>query len=461
MQVANQRHLLSAAATIVLRIFAPRFLGLMASLPIAVANSAESGTRFYVSVEGRSDNLGTVDSPWDIESALGGRHPIPAGSTLYLRGGTYRHPDRRWESPGFSIALAGAPDRPIHIRPMPGHRVTLDGKVEVKPSARYFWVWELEITVSETAAWNRRVTAGGMKVNGPADLPQGGLNILGGAGSKFIHLVIHGMNSGVGFWKPAVDAEMHGCLIYDIGAIGPDRYHGPGIYTQNETGTKRLTNNILFGIYSTTIQAYGSSRAPVSGMTLEGNIAFAPIKEGQRQRLLIGGGQPSRRINVSNNILYEVPLQLGYNAPYNEDAVVTGNWVVGAGLAINGFKQVVESGNRVIPPGSQRPERPNDVILRPSPYVPGRANLAIFNWAKKPEVEVNLKGLLTPGQPFSIVNALDYYGEPLVAGRFDGDPVAVPMPTDLRTGRGEFCAFIVFPGEDGSVEAPRHSSTPP
>ncbi len=413
--------------------------------PIAGGDSQKSEACFYVAVDGRPGNEGTMDSPWDIESALGGQQTMAPGSTLYLKGGVYRHPDRRWDSPGFAIALAGAPDQPIHIRPMPGQRVTLDGKVEVKPGARHLRVWELEITVSETLTWNRRVTAGGLKVDGPADLPQGGLNILGGADSKFIHLVIHDMNSGVGFWRPAVDAEMHGCLIYGIGSIGPDRYHGPGIYTQNETGTKALTDNILFGNYSTTIQAYGSSRASVSGFRIEGNIAFAPVKEGDRQRVLIGGGQPSRRITASNNILYEVPLELGYNAPYNEDAVVTDNWIVDAGLVIKEFKHVTQSGNTIIPLGSQRPDRPADIILRPSRYVTGRGNLAIFNWAKRSRVDVDLSPLLEPGQRFSIVSVLDFFGKPVATGRMDGQPVSVPIPIEPRTGNGEFCAFIVFP----------------
>lgn len=187
-----------------------------------------ANTTHYVAVDGRPDNAGTEESPWDITSALGGRQAIAPGALVYLQGGTYRHPDRRWDSPGLAIALEGEPGRPIHIRPAPEQRVTLDGKVEVKPNARHLWVWDLEITVSESATWNRRVTAGGLAVDGGADLPQGGLNILGGIGSKFIHLVIHDMNNGVGFWRPALDAEMQGCLIYGIGAIGPDRYHGPG-----------------------------------------------------------------------------------------------------------------------------------------------------------------------------------------------------------------------------------------
>jgi hypothetical protein len=328
----------------------------------------------------------------------------------------------------------------------------LDGKVEVKSSARHLRVWELEITVSETANWDRRVTAAGTQVEGAVELPQGGLNILGGADSKFIHLVIHNMHNGVGFWRPAIDAEIYGCLIYGIGSIGPDRYHGPGIYTQNEAGTKTLSDNVLFGNYSTTIQAYGSARAEVSGYRIEGNIAFAPVKQGARQRVLIGGGQPSRRIIASNNILYEVPLEIGYTAPYNEDAVVTGNWVVDAGLSINRFKQVTESGNTLIPLGSKRPDRPADIVLRPSLYVPGRANLAIFNWGRKDAVEVDLSKLLAPGQNFSVMSVLDFFGKPIVAGRFDGQPVSIPVPREPRTCDGEFCAFIIMAQGDSAEE---------
>lgn len=42
----------------------------------------------------------------------------------------------------------------------------------------------------------------------------------------------------------AIDSEVPGCLICDNGWIGPDRDHGPGIYDQNQTGTKLVTDNI-------------------------------------------------------------------------------------------------------------------------------------------------------------------------------------------------------------------------
>lgn len=409
------------------------------------ADCQPRGQCFFVAVEGKIQNEGTRESPWDLASTLAGRHSIPPGSTILLQAGTYRHPDRSWDSPGFTISLAGERGKPIHIRPASAGRVTIDGKLEVKHSARHLRVWELEITVSETIHWNRRVRAGGMEPDDSSALPSGGLNILGGSDSKFIHLVIRDMYSGVGLWRTAVDAELYGCVIYGIGAIGPDRYHGPGIYTQNQSGTKQITDNLLLSNYSTTLQAYGSQQAPVQGFHVEGNIAFAPIKAGGRERILIGGAQPSSRIVATENILYEVPLELGYSASHNEDAIVTGNRIVNAPMIIKNFRNLVQSGNIVVLPDQPRPDRVAEVILRPSRYIPGRANLAIFNWQKKPQVNVTLNSLLMPGQAFSIVSALDYFGEPLVQGRFDGRPIPVPIPVEPRTGDGEFCAFVVLP----------------
>ena len=148
-----------------------------------------------------------------------------------------------------------------------------------------------------------------------------------------------------------------------------------------------------------------------------------------------------------------MPLEIGYTAPYNEDAVVTGNWVVDAGLSINQFKQVTESGNTLIPLGSARTDRPADIILRPSVYVPGRANLAIFNWERKAAVEVDLGTMLTPGQNFSVMSVLDFFGKPIVAGRFDGQPVSIPVPREPRTCDGEFCAFVIMAHGDSAENA--------
>jgi len=408
------------------------------------ATGLSPGAKHYVAVDGRPENAGTEAAPWDLASALGGAQPVVPGDAIWIQGGTYQYPDRQPGTNGYAVKLAGAEGKPIHVRPVPGDRVTVDGGLRIEGPSRFLWIWDLEIIVSENLTMTRVAKDSGSH---PKDLarPWGSLNILGGEHCKYIHLAIHDNAQGIGFWKPAVDSEVHGCLIYDNGWIGPDRFHGPGIYGQNETGIKAVTDNIFFGNYSNTTQFYGSSRAYVDNFRIDGNIAFGPRQQGERSTFLIGGGRGSRGIVVKNNILYEIPLSVGYTAKDSEDCVVEGNTILRNGLSIHGFKTVTEKHNFIWP------GRPKDTVpeiatafVRPSKYDPNRANLAVVNWPKSTTVHVDLASFLRTGDAFRIQSALDFFGPPVVEGAYQGTPVAVPMPVEERTGQGEFCAFVIL-----------------
>ena len=400
----------------------------------------------YVTVDGKADNAGTRAAPWDLGFALGGGRNVEPGDTIWVRGGTYKHPDRRPGTNGFSVKLVGAEGKPIHVRALAGQRVTVDGGLRVENPSRFAWIWDLEIIVSENLTQKRLASDSGSH---PKDLarPWGSLNILGGVSCKYINLIIHDNAQGIGFWKPAVDSEVHGCLVYNNGWIGPDRYHGPGIYGQNQAGTKRVTDNIFFGNYSNTMQFYGSSRAYVDNVHLVGNVAFAPRKKGGRCTALVGGGRGSKGIVVRDNILYDVPLSVGYTAKDSADCVVEGNTVIRGGLTIRGFKTVTEK-NNVIWRGQAKDLVPKAAMayLRPNRYDPNRANLAIVNWPKLKTVDVDVSSFLKAGDTFGIQSALEFFGPPVVKGTYRGKPVAVPMPVEARTGQGEFCAFVVLRG---------------
>ena len=406
---------------------------------------------YYVAPDGRPDNEGTMESPWDLEYVLGGGPEVEPGSTVYLKGGTYRHPDREWGAEGYEVSLKGTENAPIHIRPVQGERATIDGGLTVR-GAEHVWIWELEITVSESADWDRRTNeAPASELDEPTG-PAGGLAIHSATNCKFINLVVHNNNStGVSFWRGAVDSELHGCLIFQNGYVGPQRPHGPGIYTQNETGEKFITDNILWGNYSTTIQAYGSERAYVDHFRIIGNIGFGPFHEGGRERFLIGGERPSRDIVVKENILYDVPLEIGYTAPHNHDCVVHDNIVVNAAMSINRYREVDEKNNLVIEADAARPSASFRTILRPNKYDPDRAHLAVYNWRKAPVAPVDLHEFLDEGERFRIMSALDFFGEPVVEGVYTGDPVEVPVPVEDATGGGEFCAFVVFKTDGGTA----------
>ena len=95
----------------------------------------------FVSPDGKPSNSGTRAEPWDLASALNATHEIPPGSTIWIRGGSYRGK--------FEVKLAGTKDAPIHVRAVPGERVTiLDSGLTVVKPANYVWIRDLEIAGS-------------------------------------------------------------------------------------------------------------------------------------------------------------------------------------------------------------------------------------------------------------------------------------------------------------------------
>src|SRR5205814_2526744 len=90
----------------------------MRALMIAVLILSPSAPpEFTAAPDGKPGNAGTPEAPWDLESALSGSHKIEAGSTIWVRGGTYKGK--------FQIRLAGAERAPIQVRAAAGERVTI------------------------------------------------------------------------------------------------------------------------------------------------------------------------------------------------------------------------------------------------------------------------------------------------------------------------------------------------
>src|SRR5438105_3705454 len=85
------------------------------TLLAGTSRTAQAAT-WYVGPHGAPAGQGTKESPWDIESALLGKHPVQPGDTVYLLAGTYRRRPREQ----FEVTLAGAEGRPVHVRPAPG-----------------------------------------------------------------------------------------------------------------------------------------------------------------------------------------------------------------------------------------------------------------------------------------------------------------------------------------------------
>lgn len=389
---------------------------------IALAPSAFAAT-WTVAPGGTPAGQGTRQSPWDIASALAGKHPVPPGDVIELLGGTYR----RRPQEQFEVKLVGAEGKPITVRPAPGERATIDGGLLVLNPSAHVWIRDLEILVSEPNP-DHPVEAGSHPE--AFKRPWGGLNVQGGDHCKYIDLVIHNCRQGVSWWSGEHDGELYGCLIYDNGWPATDRGHGHAIYTQNNEGTKTVADNIMTGGYGYSLHAYGSSRADVNHYLVEGNICYAcgPF--------LIGGGRPSRDIRVFGNYLHGTSMQIGYDAPYNGDCEVRDNLIVNGGLKIVKYRKAVNEGNTILGKADPRPAGAR-VILRPNRYDPDRANVAIFNWAGGPTVSLDAAKFLKPGDRFRLRDPKNFFGKPVLEGTFGGRPIEIPV-------KGEFAAFVLL-----------------
>lgn len=381
---------------------------------------------WHVATNGSPGGLGTQAAPWDIGSALEGKQQVLPNDTLWIHQGRY-HSAPKVGSMGYVVRLAGRDGAPVAVRAWQGQRVTIDGGLNVQPPSTHLWIWDLEILVSEPRPPSPIAPD---PTYATVNRPWGGLNVSSGKACKFINLVIHDNTQGVSWWAASQDSEMHGCLIYDNGWAGTDRGHGHAIYTQNNEGIKTISDCIFTGGYGYTLHAYGSSRADVNNYLVEGNIAY------DAHTFLLGGGQPSHGIRVLTNCFYGVPVQLGYNAPTNEDCEVRGNLIVDSGLSINRFKRVVSEDNLILARNDARPGGAR-VFFRVNKYDSRRANLAIFNWERQSSVVVEVSRLLKPGDGFRLLNPRDFFGQPILTGRAAGPSIKVPMD-------GEFAAFVVM-----------------
>jgi len=285
----------------------------------------------YVSPVGQPMGDGSVGRPLDLATAIGPNSRARPGDTILMRGGLY--PGR------FTSSLTGSVGSPIVVRAFAGERVTIDGSLTVRGA--WAWYWGLEITNSNPD--RASVRPQGIEVFGP--------------NTKLINLVVHDTGTAIGCWTPAVDAEIYGCIIYRNGWQGPhpDRGHGHGVYMQNDAGTKRVVDNIIFNQYGYGIHAYGEAGA-LKGFHIEGNSLMnsgSPTRNSTHyDNILVGGEQPAERVTILRNLSYHSPGRgganvLGWGKADNKDVLVEDNFFVGGNptLMMRGWQQATIRNN--------------------------------------------------------------------------------------------------------------------
>lgn len=383
---------------------------------------------FYVSPSGTPDGDGSEAHPWDLATALAQPDAVTPGSTVWLHGGTY---------PGsFTSTLTGTADAPIVVRQYPGERATLDGgdtTVLTVAGGGYAWFWGFEVTRSDPTT--------------PKDIQ--GIS-LGAPAVKLIDVVTHDHGgNGIGDWSEAPDAEVYGCLSYFNGRHEEDSNHAYGIYAQNQTGQKWITDNVFihnFGNYA--LHLYGSDQAYLDHFRVIGNATIGGS-------LLLGGGRVATDAVIKDNYLYggtfdDQILNVGY-LPYGEgltSSTVEDNYVMVGRALFNSLNVAVTmTGNTFYgrtegfdaasfpddtyftAPWPDDPPKPSGVhvFVRPNDYEPGRANVVVYDWEGAASAKVDLAGVLAEGDAYVIHDAQDYWGDAVASGVYSGAPVDVPL----------------------------------
>jgi hypothetical protein len=439
------------------------------------------GAEFHVSPAGSAGGDGSPGRPWDLATAFAPPAGVQAGDTILLHGGTYRG--------GVTSKLAGAPGRPIVVRPAAGERVVFDthprddadsGAIVLLGSDTIYEGFE--VTCSHPT---RRTDVAGSH---PPDIRRGTIDVRGDR-IALRNLVVHDLAQGISFWSSGEGGEISGCIIYHNGWAGPDRPHGHGIYTQNARGTKRIVGNIIFHNFGYGIHAYGSERASLVGFEIERNIIFdngGLVNPAERAPgILVGGGSPVVRTRVRDNVVAGGRVRLGYpSRATNEDIEFTGNHC--DGLVLRDFRKAIVRNNAVVADSNAVTLEARETLMlegldfgenayvitdgrwgecaiaegsksRGMPFDEwrkitgldatsrltrgpakemrvflhavdeGRAHLAIVNPESLDAAAVNLSPVASKGRKFRIVSVKDLRGAPVAAGVFDGRPVAVPM----------------------------------
>jgi len=415
--------------------------------------------KLFVSPAGRARGPGTRRAPYDLQTVLAGGVTRP-GDLVWLMAGVYPGPeaevqedvlDEQGQPTGakravrrrvaFISEIEGDESRPVVVRAVPGERVILDGWLEVKGSDTWFWGFEI--------ADSRYAGTGHTK----AELEELGVRTsidVYGARTRFINLDVHDGAMGFGFWKTAVDSEIYGCVIHGFGYGGKDRGHGHAIYAQNDTGTKRIVDNVMFAGCGWNLHIYTEGGA-VRGFHVEGNTAFSAgmfAGDWKNDSYLLMAHRPLDRIVFMNNVAYDPrtggrPIaRLSSYGPTNESGVCKDNYLMGLkGLLVDHWNDMTVSGNTAWPEGEKERPTENAVFVRPNLYEAGRGHVSIFNWEGLEAVRVDLGRILSRGARFEVHNVQDLHGEPVASGKFDGEPVALPV---LRSRIApDFDAFLV------------------
>jgi hypothetical protein len=389
-----------------------------------------TGSEYYVDPRGSSSGNGSLANPWDLQTALAHPPVVQPGDTIWLRGGTYNGL--------YNSKLTGAESAPIIIRSFPGEWAVIDTQA-TSTGGNAFVVESHWTTYWDFELMNSRTTDRG-----------GGIEFGGGRNNKLINLVIHDMAGGNSFGE---SNEIYGSILYNNGVDGGFLAHQ--LYTQNDDASRpaRIIDSIIFNGFAFGVHAYAGGVGQLNGIHMIGNTWFnngaAQTIGDRKDNVLVGGVNGTSNILLQENMGWafspaERSVALGRYSDLNQDITLIDNYLVGNTKLFNTWQSVTMTGNTFysMSPGNgtnfDPTQFPNNlylttrptgaqVFIRPNQYEQGRAHIVVYNWDLASTVNVDLSGLLKPGEAYEVRNGQNYFAPPVVSGIYNGGQVALPM----------------------------------
>lgn len=327
----------------------------------------------------------SLAAPCSLATAIG-----KSGSdTTWLRAGDYK---------GFNI-LSGTEI----VRAYPSERVRITSQIILAQASVNPVLWGLEIAPSSQSVRQACVIAYGTN-------------------PRLINNVVHDCSEqGISFTQEAKGGELSGNIVYNAGT---EDQLDHGIYANNVSGAKKLTDNVVFLSRHYGFHLFSGSPGQLAGMSGDGNVGFFSGL-GNLGSDLIFTGTTSPGFTWTNfygyNPWYSAAIltPAGGSGALNISGVVVGS-PTGLGT-VTGFSSVGKSGL------TSTGTLPNQVIVRPvNRYEYGRGHVIVFNGAKALSVAADLSSFLKLGDPYAVRNVCDVFGTPVVSGSYSG-PVSIPM----------------------------------
>jgi hypothetical protein len=407
------------------------------------------GNEFFVAPDGVPNGTGSIDSPWDLQTALNNPASVQAGDTIWLRGGVY--------DGLFVSKLRGQTNKPVSVRSFSGEWAKLDGghdstKDVLRIEGPNVIFMEMEIMRSKFQRYQNVKGCGRVK---------GGITIRA-ANVKVINCVIHDTSLGLGAWGGSPNTEIYGNIVFYNGWIDVPNQNSAcdhGIYIQTK---KIIKDNIVFRNFRTGITPHGTSAALVDEVTVEGNIIFSngsmPAgsyrNPGANIWMGYSGGKSTPRViqkaRILENYTYYprflpkvASLVLNFST---KGAIVRRNYFIRGFLKREGDHPGGKFNSNVVMAdeydgnwtpasekinayySSRKGDFPFAAFVRPNQYDRNKAHIVIYNFGGSNSAKVDISNLnWERGTTYELRNVQDYFND-VLSGTYSGNgEITIPM----------------------------------